>query len=191
MTVFPRYTRTAAILHWLVALLIVANVGLGVWANYAPDEWVRPIIDSHKSIGITVLGLALLRLLWRLAHPAPALPEHYARWEKVTAHGVHVLLYVAIFALPISGWLHDSAWKGAATHPLTLFGVVPWFRLGFIEGLDPAVKEPLHALFGAVHVWFGYLLYGLLALHLAGALKHQWIDGEPEVQRISPFFGRK
>ena len=141
MTIPARYTRIAAILHWLIALLIVANVVLGVWANHVPDDWVRPMIDTHKSIGITVLGLAIMRLLWRFSHPAPKLPETYARGERLAAHGVHFLLYVWIFALPITGWLHDSAWKDAATHPLALFGVVPWFRIGFIEGLDPAVKE--------------------------------------------------
>ena len=187
MTIPARYTRTAAILHWLIALLMVLNILLGVGANHVPDGWVRPMIDSHKSIGLTVLGLAVLRLLWRLSHPAPKLPETYARWERLTAHGVHVALYVWIFALPITGWLHDSAWSQAATHPLRLFGVVPWFRFGFIEDLDPAVKEPLHAVLGTVHFWFGYLLYGLFALHVAGALKHQWIDGERELQRINPF----
>ena len=187
MTLPARYTRVAAILHWLVALLIVINVVLGVWANHAPDEWVRPMIDTHKSIGITVLGLAVLRLLWRLSHPPPKLPETYARWERLAAHGAHLALYVWIFALPITGWLHDSAWKEAATHPLFLFDVVPWFRLGFVEGLDPAVKEPLHTVLGTVHFWFGYLLYGLLALHVAGALKHQWLDRQPELQRINPF----
>ena len=187
MTIPARYTRVAAILHWLVALLIVINVVLGIWANHAPDDWVRPMIDTHKSIGITVLGLAVLRLLWRLSHPAPKLPETYARWERLAAHGAHLALYVWIFALPITGWLHDSAWKEAATHPLFLFDVVPWFRLGFIEGLDPVVKEPLHTVLGTVHFWFGYVLYGLLALHVAGALKHQWLDREPELQRINPF----
>ena len=187
MTAAARYTRIACILHWLIAVLIVANIVLGVWANHAPDQWVRPMIDTHKSIGITVLGLAVLRLLWRLSHPPPKLPERYARWERLAAHGAHVMLYVWMFALPITGWLHDSAWKEAATHPLWLFDVVPWFRLGFIAGLDPAVKEPLHTLFGTVHFWFGYLLYGLVGLHIAGALKHQWRDGEPELQRINPF----
>ena len=103
MTIPARYTRVAATLHWLVALLIVINVVLGIWANHAPDDWVRPMIDTHKSIGITVLGLAVLRLLWRLSHPAPKLPETYARWERLAAHGAHVALYVWIFALPITG----------------------------------------------------------------------------------------
>ena len=187
MTTQARYTQVAAILHWLIALLILAAVVLGVWANHAPDEWVRPMIDTHKSLGITVLGLAVLRLLWRLSHQAPQLPNGSARWERLAAHVAHAALYVWIFALPITGWLHDSAWNQAATHPMRLFSVVPWFRVGFIEGLDPAVKEPLHTVLGTVHFWFGYGLYGLLALHVAGALKHQWLDGEPELQRINPF----
>ena len=69
-----RYSRTAMALHWLVAALIAVNVSLVYVVDHLPDEDVRPVIDTHKSIGNTVLGLALLRLLWRLAHRPPALP---------------------------------------------------------------------------------------------------------------------
>ena len=181
-----RYTRTAIALHWLIALLIVVNVGLGLSADYLPDDWVRPVIDTHKSIGITVLGLAIMRLLWRLTHPAPKLSSHYARWERIAAHGVHVALYLLIFALPLSGWIHDSAWKDAATHPMTLFGTIPWPRIGWVMDVEPATKERLHDLFGSLHTWFGYVLYAAFGLHVVGALKHQWLDREPELQRMLP-----
>jgi cytochrome b561 len=180
-----RYTRTAVVLHWLVATLIVVNVGLALSADYLPDDWVRPVIDMHKSIGITVLGLVLLRLLWRAAHPPPPLLAAYARWERVGAHVAHGVLYALMLLLPFSGWLHDSAWKDVATYPMTLYGLVPWPRIGLIERIDPATKESLHTLFGSVHTAFGYVLYGLPALHIGGALKHQWLDGEPELQRMS------
>jgi cytochrome b561 len=180
-----RYTRTAVVLHWVVAALILVNIGLGLSADHLPDEWVRRVIDTHKSIGITVLGLALLRLLWRAAHPPPPWPAGYARWERLGAHLAHGTLYALILLLPLSGWLHDSAWKDAATHPMRLFGLVPWPRIGFIERIDPATKESLHTLFGAFHTAFGYALYALLALHVGGALKHQWLDGEAELQRMS------
>ncbi len=180
-----RYTRIAVVLHWLVAVLIVVNVGLALSVDFLPDEWVRPVIDTHKSTGITVLGLVLLRILWRAGHPPPPLPAHYPRWERSSAHVAHGALYALILLLPLSGWLHDSAWKDAATHPMQLFQLVPFPRLGFIENIEPVQKEALHTLFGTVHTVFGYLLYGLLALHIGAALKHQWIDREPELQRMS------
>lgn len=180
-----RYTRTAVVLHWAVAALIVVNVGLAWSVDFLPDEWVRPVIDTHKSTGITVLGLVLLRILWRAAHPPPPMPLHYARWERWSAHVAHGVLYSLILLLPVSGWLHDSAWKDAASHPMTLFGLVPWPRIGFIESIEPVGKESLHTLFGIFHTGFGYVLYALLFLHIAGALKHQLIDRDPELQRMS------
>jgi cytochrome b561 len=180
-----RYTRTAVILHWLIAALILLNVGLALSADHLPDDWVRPVIDAHKSTGITVLGLVLLRIFWRAAHPPPPLPEGYARWERIGARAAHGVLYALMLLLPISGWMHDSAWKDAATHPMTLYGLVPWPRIGFIEHIDPAAKESLHTLFGNFHTAFGYVLYGLFALHVGGALKHQWLDREAELQRMS------
>ena len=178
------YTRTAIVLHWAVALLIAANVML-VWiVDLLPDDWERPVVDTHKSIGITVMALATMRLLWRFAHRPPPLPAVYSRWERVGAKAAHALLYVLIFALPLSGWLHDSAWKDAAAYPMTLFGLVPWPRIGFMMNLDAATKEQMHDLFFAIHERFGYVLYALFALHVAGALKHQWFDREPELQRM-------
>ncbi len=181
-----RYTRTAIVLHWSIALLIVVNVALALSADHLPDDWVRPVVDTHKSIGITVLGLAILRLLWRFAHRPPALPRAYPRWERGLAHAAHVALYLLIIGLPLSGWLHDSAWKGAATHPMSLFGLVPWPRVGWVMNAEPATREALHDRFGALHTWLGYVLYGLFALHVGGALKHQWLDRNPELERMLP-----
>lgn len=181
-----RYTRTAMLLHWLVAALMIINVALIQTIDFWPEDWIRPVIDTHKSIGITVLGLALLRLLWRLGHAPPPLPAGMPAIERRGAHLAHWLLYLVIFALPLSGWLHDSAWKDAATHPMSLFGTIPWPRIGYIMNLDPVLKEQLHDLFGEAHEWFGYGLYGLFVLHLAGALKHQFIDRHPELQRMWP-----
>ena len=77
-----RYTRVAAVLHWVVAALIVVNLTLGLTADYLPDAWVRPVIDVHKSIGLTVLGLVLMRILWRLSHPPPPLPSSASRCDS-------------------------------------------------------------------------------------------------------------
>lgn len=181
-----RYTRVAMILHWLVAVLIVASVIL-IWiVNLVPETAARPVVDTHKSIGILVLGLVLLRILWRLANPPPPLPRTYAPWEKRGAHAAHIALYVLILALPISGWLHDSAWKEAAKYPMQLFYLVPWPRIGFIQSMDPMIRDSFHAVSGAIHVWLSYLLYALFALHVGAALKHQFMDREPELERMLP-----
>ena len=181
-----RYTRTAIMLHWLIALCLAVNIGLALSVDYLPDGAVRPVIDAHKSLGITLLGLALIRLLWRLSHAPPPLSSVFAAWERRCAHGVHVMLYGLMLALPLSGWMHDSAWKDADTHPMRLFWLIPWPRIRAIATLDPALKESLHTVFGSMHSWFGYALYALFALHVVGALKHQLLDRQSELQRMLP-----
>lgn len=186
-----RYTRVAILIHWTIALLILANVALGLSAAWLPpsvlsDVQARVVIDTHKSIGITVLGLAIVRVLWRLTHRPPPLPTEFPGWEKAAAHFAHVLLYVLIFALPLSGWMHDSAWNAAASHPMYLFGLVQWPRIGFLVHLDPALKDQLHTQLGTLHTACSYALYVVLMLHILGALKHQWIDRHPVIGRMLP-----
>lgn len=185
-----KYTRVAVVLHWLIATLIVANVLL-IWtldamSDATADVWGRSIIDTHKSIGITVLGLAIMRLLWRATHRPPPLPAVYPSWEKKLSHAAHWALYLVMFVLPLSGWLHDSAWKDAASHPMRWFGLFEWPRIAAIMNTEAAAKERLHELFGELHELFGYLLYVLYVLHVAGALKHQFRDKVPEIQRMLP-----
>lgn len=172
--------------HWLVALGIFCNFVIIWTVGSLPASAERPMVNLHKSIGLTVLGLAIMRLLWRYAHPPPALPAAYRPWERWLSHAVHYSLYALIFLMPISGWVHDSAWKDAAKNPLTLYGVIPWFRLGFIKDQDPATKEHIHSLSIQIHSVLGWVLLGLVALHVLGALKHQWLDREPELQRMLP-----
>ena len=181
-----RYTRVAMILHWLIAALIAVNVGL-IWSvGWLPDGGVRPVIDAHKSTGITVLGLVLLRLLWRAANAAPPLPDAYPRWEKAAAHSAHVALYSLMLALPLSGWMHDSAWKAAGEIPMYWYGLFEWPRIGWIMQIEPGFKERLHDIFGSLHGWLAYGLYALFVLHVGAALKHQWWDKHPELERMLP-----
>ncbi len=173
-------------LHWLVSFGIFVNF-LIVWTvDSLPKTAERPMINLHKSIGLTVLGLAIMRLLWRYAHPPPPMPTDYKPWERLLAHGAHYSLYALIFLMPITGWIHDSAWKGAAENPLNLFGVIPWFRIGFIANQDPATKEQIHSVFSQIHGALGWVLLALVALHIAGALKHQFVDRQRELQRMLP-----
>ncbi len=183
-----RFTKTAIWLHWLVAIGVIANVALAwIWplgdTHDAIAPYVRPMIDTHKSIGITILGLAILRLLWRLGHKPPPFPVSYKPWERNAAHIVHWGLYFVLFAMPITGWVMDSAFKDAALHPNHYFGTFEWPRLGFIMSLPPDTKKWVHDTFGEAHELIAYLVYALFALHLGGALKHQF-EGHKELQRM-------
>lgn len=186
MIVPEKYTRTAMVLHWLMALLILANILLIHAVDYVPEDRIRWVIDTHKSTGITLLGLVLMRLLWRALHPPPSLPAGTARWEAGLSRLTHALLYFLMLALPISGWLHDSAWARAPEFPMHLYGTFEWPRIAWISEIEPVAKKSLHMLFNAVHEQFGYVLYALFGLHLAGALKHQFIDRHPALQRMWP-----
>lgn len=182
-----RYNTTAMVLHWLVAALILINIFVGYLAvsNDKTPDGAR-LMANHKSFGLTVLGLVILRILWRWAHKPPPLPARYSKAEQHAAHAAHLALYAVMLALPLTGYIHDSAWKEALAHPIVLYGFLHFPRLAWIKTLDPAVKEQVHSAFGAAHVYLGYVLYGLLALHLAGVAKHQAFDSEPELERMLP-----
>ncbi len=181
-----KYTGVAIALHWIIAVGIIVNAALPWIWEAVSDDAVRPLIDAHKSIGVTVLGLAVMRLLWRLTHRPPALPASYKPWEVTASHAAHWALYAIIFAMPLTGWIMDSAWKDAATHPMHWFGLFEWPRIAPVMALDEATKKSVHDSFGAAHSLLGWVLYGLFALHVGAALKHQWMDGEAELQRMLP-----
>lgn len=185
-----RYTRTAIMLHWVVAVLMIVNVGLAWTWPYVADESVRPLINNHKSIGITLLALVTCRLLWRLTHRPPPFPGAYATWETRSAHAVHIALYLIMFAMPISGWVMDSAWERAAQNPNFYFGLFEWPRLAPIMALGAGTKKAVHDVFGSVHEAGAYVLYVLVAVHIAGALKHQ-LAGHPELARMGAGKGAK
>jgi cytochrome b561 len=184
LSIPQRYSGLAIALHWIIAALIIANLVIAWSLDSLPKSAFRPFLDLHKSFGITVLGLAVLRLLWRAIHKPPPLPATYRPWETKSAHLTHWALYALIFLVPFSGWVHDSAWKGAPGHPFYLYWVIPFFRFGFIQNMDPAAKEALHSNAFIVHESLAYLIVGLLVLHVLGALKHQFIDKTPELQRM-------
>ncbi|MFA5968743.1 MAG: cytochrome b [Sphingomonas sp.] len=184
-----RYSMVAIWLHWLVAIGIIGNIALAwIWPAVADDQ-VRPLINAHKSIGITVLGLAILRLLWRFTHTPPALPGKYQRWEVRASHFTHLALYFLIFALPLTGWIMNSAWKEAPTHPMFYFGLFRWPSFLGVATLDPVTRETVHSIFGEAHEIAAKIVYVLLSLHVLGALKHQFLDGTRELQRMW-FWGR-
>nr|WP_295659567.1 cytochrome b/b6 domain-containing protein [Polymorphobacter sp.] len=184
MPLAEKYTRPAIIFHWVIAALIIANVVMIWLIDTFPKDWERPTIDLHKSIGLTVLGLGLMRILWRVTH-APPPPPGQQWWETTLSHLTHFALYVIIIGLPLTGYMHDSAFSGAAEHPLRLFGLFEVPRIGWIQAIAQPDKKGLHKLFFSWHATFALALYGLFALHVLGALKHQWLDKQRELQRMT------
>ena len=175
-----RYTLTAMLLHWVLALAILGAFAMGLYLDDLPFSPTKlKLINWHKWAGVTILALSLLRLLWRLTHRPPALPDRIERampgWQRAAYHGTHHLMYLLFFAVPLLGWAYSSA-KG---YPIVWFGVLP---LPDLVSPNPALADalkPLHALAA-----FG--LIGLVALHVAAALKHQFVDRDGLIDRMRP-----
>lgn len=177
-----RYTATAITLHWLLALGLLGMLALGLYMTGLPMSPSRlKLYNWHKWAGIVILALSALRLLWRLTHRPPALPQqvlrHMPAWQRVAHHGTHLALYLLFFAVPLMGWAYSSA----AGFPVVLFGVLP---LPDFVPADRALAETLKPWHGAL----AYTLAALIVLHVLGALKHQLIDRDGLLSRM--WFGR-
>ncbi|MGQ9687042.1 MAG: cytochrome b [Thiobacillaceae bacterium] len=178
----PRaYTRTAIALHWLIALLILAALPLGLTMtgmDLSPQK--LKFYAWHKWLGVTVFGLAVLRLLWRVTHPAPPWPQTMPAWQRRAAQGLHWALYVLMLAIPLAGWLMSSA-KGFQT---VYLGVLP---IPDVLSKDEALGEIL----ARVHASLAYALIALIVVHVAAALKHHFIDGDDILRRMLPRINAK
>ena len=172
-----RYTTTAIVFHWLIAVLIVGAFIMGLVMTDIPGITPTKLkyYSWHKWAGVTVLALAALRLLWRLTHRAPAYPAGMPAWQKGAAHGLHGVLYLLMFAVPLSGYLYTLS----AGIPVVYFGL---FELPILIAADPALKLVLKG----VHYWLNMGLAACVALHLAAALKHQFIDRDGVLKRMLP-----
>lgn len=181
-----RYSTVAIILHWLIAATIVLQVMLGWRMGGKPSPETFAVFQLHKSIGITILLLSLIRLGWRLANPPPPLPSNLPRWEATLSKVVHVGFYVVMIGMPLTGWLTVSTSRIAV--PTLLYGTIPWPHMPIVADLAPGAKHLWNQVGGSTHEVLGWLLvYGLLPLHVAGALKHQLFSrDEPVLARMAP-----
>jgi cytochrome b561/polyisoprenoid-binding protein YceI len=180
-----RYATGAIILHWLIALAIVAQVSLA-WRfgdDHSPTGFA--LTQLHKSIGITVLLLSFIRLGWRLINPPPPEPPGLATWEKVASQIVHWAFYAIMIGMPLTGWLMVSASKTQI--PTLLYGVIPWPNIPGIADLAPHAKHMWRNVGSTGHSLLAWSFYGLFVLHVAGALKHQVFDRDtPILPRMAP-----
>ena len=171
-----RYTSVAISLHWLIALLIFAGWGLGVYMSDLPLSPAKLRYYSwHKWIGVTVFLLAMVRVGWLATHTPPPLSRDMPRWQLRSARLTHGALYALMFVLPFSGWLMSSA-KGV---PTVYLGVLP---LPDLVAKDKALGDVL----GSVHAALAYGLAALVVLHIAAAFKHQFIDRDGLLARMIP-----
>jgi len=191
-----KYTKTAIILHGVVGLLLIGMLVLGAFMHEVPKD--LPKVDSvdfmnlgiytvqfsealtprsfyfnlHKSIGITVFALILIRLFWRMTHSAPAFPATMKAWEKTVAELVHKALYFLMLAMPVSGIVMATYSK---------YGI-KWFGIPLIKGLD---NEGLREIFQEVHEVLAWTLVVLIVLHALAAIKHKLVDKDDVMSRMS------
>jgi cytochrome b561 len=176
-----RWGVVAQTLHWSIAVLVIALALVGLLMQEMPNSPDKlKVYALHKSVGLTVLLLVVLRLAWRLGNRRPLHPPHMPAWQRGLAATTHGLLYLLLFAMPLTGWLYNSA----SNFPLR------WFNLVRIPPLVEPDRE-LKALALTLHSGGFYLLAALFVLHVAGALKHHYVDRDRTLVAMLPFQKRE
>jgi cytochrome b561 len=174
-----RYGSVAQTLHWVVVLLLIGQVAVGKIAHEMPDGFDKLVLLArHKSVGITILALAALRLAWRLVDRPPA-PPPMPRWQFVASRATHWGLYALLFAMPLTGWMMSSA----SNYPVSWFGLV---QLPDFVAPDRDLKH----LMEEIHETLAKALIALALLHVAAALKHQFVNRDGLIWRMLPWRAR-
>jgi cytochrome b561 len=178
------YTLVAIILHWAMAFGILALAGIGLAMTHLKLDPLTlfQLYQLHKSIGITILLAAALRLAWRVAHRPPGLPSSMTRLARQFAESSHLLLYFLLFALPLTGWALVSA--SMLDIPTVLYGVVPWPHLPVLSTLNN--KQPVEDALKLIHAYGAWALIALVVGHAGAALHHHFIVGDDVLRRMLP-----
>lgn len=182
-----RYGSVAMTLHWLIAVFILINIALGIWFNEVMGRYDAGrfgVIQLHKSIGLTVLVLSVVRLAWRLVNPVPPLPVSMSRTTKVLAHATHYALYALMIAVPVLGWMLVSASRTGI--PTMYFGEIPWPNLAFIADLPRDQKIALGHSYSTGHIVAAFLLLALVLGHAAAAFYHHFKRRDRVLIRMLP-----
>ncbi|MBI1392259.1 MAG: cytochrome b [Alphaproteobacteria bacterium] len=185
----PGYAGVAIALHWIIAAMILGQIAGGFYMHNLPDGNQKfELYQLHKSTGITILLLSLVRLGWRLTHPAPPLPGGMPDWQRLLARGTHIGFYALMIGVPLGGWAIVSASPLAPSVPTYLFGAIPWPHLPFFDGVEDR-KATAEAI-AEMHELGAFSILGLFALHVAAALKHHFKDKDGVLARMLPFLKR-
>ena len=186
-----RYATVAILLHWVIALLIIGNVGVAWYSDELKGAAKIGLMQWHKTLGICVLLLSLARLAWRLMNPPPAISSDLKPWERTLAHVVQWGFYVLMIGLPLTGWIIVSASPFIKIYPISMFGLFDWPALSFLTDLPKPQMKQVHDVFAEVHhLMAKVIVYGLIPLHVIGALKHQFMDKDDTLARMIPFLRR-
>nr|WP_183814916.1 cytochrome b [Parvularcula dongshanensis] len=169
------YTSVAKALHWILAALIILQLVGGIVMGKLPEDasYASAVFTIHQSNGLTILALSLFRLVWRLTHKPPPLPEGTKAWDRLFARATQAIFYVLMIAVPLAGWLMVSGHEGS----------VNFFFLFPVPHL-PAVGS--HELWEEAHELLAFGFIGLIPLHIAGALKHRYVDRDGVLARMLP-----
>tara|TARA_R110002072_G_scaffold140661_2_gene285035 strand:+ start:213 stop:794 length:582 start_codon:yes stop_codon:yes gene_type:complete len=189
-----RYTAVAITLHWIIAIMLVMLIVVGWQAGDllealqtgqetdATLEDVRFVYNMHKTFGMLVLVLSLARLIWRLTHKTPPMPETMKGWEQFAARFTHIAFYVLMIGMPLLGWITASS-SGLPSYLLDNSAL----RL---PDLPVPQTDAVHDFFGWLHGRGGWAILVLLALHAGAALKHHFFDKDDVLSRMLPFLRR-
>lgn len=179
-----RYGLVAMALHWTIAVLILGMLALGMYmVDLDPGTSKFELFQLHKSVGLTILALSVLRLAWRLVNTVPPLPATLRPWEAMIARATHVGLYVLMIGIPISGWMMVSA--SPFNVPTVLFGAIHVPHLPILSTL--ADKKPVFEALEEAHELLAWGMIALFVLHVVGALKHLLILRDGVLGRMLPF----
>ena len=172
-----RYSAVAQGFHWIVAGLVAAQFTLAWLADDLPLGMRKlALLARHKSFGMTILMLSVLRLLWRLFHRPPELPAGMSKPERFLARGTHLLFYILLFAMPLTGWMMSSA----KNYSVSWFGRFTWPNL-----ISP--NEQAFDLLKSIHETLSDVLLAVVILHIVAALKHHFWNKDDVLIRMLPF----
>ena len=180
------YTKTAILLHWIIALMIVAQFGVGLVMG-EKDMW-EPVVQGqlygfHKALGMLVIVLTLVRIGWRLINPPPALPTGMKNWEVMAVKVTHGLFYVLLLAIPVSGWALVTA---AGRGPIDIFGVFAWPDMPVLSAIEN--KGDFRESISETHEIMAYGMLALLGLHIAAGFKNHFVYKDNVFTRMLAFF---
>jgi cytochrome b561 len=172
-----RWGAVAQTFHWVIVVLLVIQVTLAEMADDLPTGMHKlTLLARHKSVGITILALVILRLAWRAVNEHPTLPGNLKPYERTLARLTHLALYVLLFAMPLTGWTMSSA-RGFP---------VSWFGFFTLPDLVPK-SRPLYEALVMTHQTLAWFLFAVVALHVAAALKHHFVHKDDVLRRMLPF----
>lgn len=173
-TAAPGYTAPARFLHWLTAALVLFLLTAGLYMAYGPEGPLADVLYGlHRSVGILLIPIVIIRTIYRLRHPAPPLPADIPLLQRLVANLVHVALYILLIVQPLVGWVATSAYRAP----------IVWFSLVELPPVWPENRAFSEQLF-AVHGWIGFAMIALLAAHIGGALFHHFIRRDTVLLRM-------